>query len=95
MKQHAFKTPTVGTNIEYLIFFSFRTNVFTLWHVIKVLATLCALTTDDPVVVGGGSKPGEKKKNGEKKKKALVTMEELTPLGYHLSSLPVDPRIGL
>ena len=26
--------------------------------------------------------------------KALDNNEELTPLGYHLATLPVDPRIG-
>jgi hypothetical protein len=57
-----------------------------------VLAQLSALATDDPIVGGQSSQPAGKK--GDKKKKAVVTSEELTPLGYHLSSLPVDPRIG-
>jgi hypothetical protein len=52
-----------------------------------------ALQTDDPVAAGGHE---EKQAGGKNKKgqRAAATSEELTPLGQHLASLPVDPRIG-
>lgn len=65
-------------------------------HVISVLSGLNALESTDSVIEErlGNAKNGKNSTKGGSSHSEEEVVEALTPLGYHLSQLPVDPRIG-